>query len=293
MKTVKINTKEICKLPESWKELTAGQVKALCRLFLVCRDPHMLKVKLFEVISGMRLIQRYPRIMNEEPCYWFYSKQTRVVALGLSQIKFLTKNFDWMFKQSGERSVVESEIYINHFPELRNRFFRRLYGPDSALYNFRWEEFIRAEVAYRNMQKKGGEKEIEKLYAVLYRPAAKGLKKDSPEFKGDMRQPFDDHHLKAMARHTDRLSPWMKVYIRMFYDGCRSFIIRTYPDAFGGGSGESSSTLKSFMQLSAALAGQDPTKSQKLRETLLWDVLPVLDSMGKEAKEFKERKGHG
>jgi hypothetical protein len=294
MKNLKINGVDLGPLPEKWEEFTPKQVKYLCRLSLSAMTPSALKVQLFLLITGMSMVRRASLLDDDTEFFWMRSPKIGTKLISSRDIAFVIKTFDFLFKVDNDKVFIESGLVNNAFPVLRNRWGKRLYGPDGALFNITWEEFVRAETLYSRLGKESDAETVNQLLAVLYRKRTKDANPNHPDFKGDLRIPFNDHNLKQYARNTAWLAPWQKIYIRLFYDGCRAFIIKNNKYAFGG-SGEGDelpqNPMKKFMMLSNALTGNDPTKTENLRKSLLWDVLPAMDQLAKDARALREKTG--
>jgi hypothetical protein len=235
MQKLNINDTFISNIPNRWSDLTPEQMKAICKLSFTSSSPDYLKLKLFLIISRMFFTRKHPvAIDQDDVAFEMSSVRTGRIMVKASDIAFVAQSLNFLFTESGGRVYIESQFTRQFFPMLRNRWLKKLYGPDSALFNFTYEEFIRAEVLYSQLN--NGDKDVlHRFLAVIYRPADADAKPSHPDYQGDIRIPFNDHLLTRYARHTARLTNWQKVYILLYYDGCRAFIISRFPDAFAGG----------------------------------------------------------
>jgi hypothetical protein len=296
VKQLKINNKVVAMIPTSWKDLTPDQVQAICKLSLLSLNETYMKVQLFLIITGLELM-RHPPIhvgvyQESQYLYKMRSKRTGVIFVDTVDINFVVSQFNFLFTRIKGHTVIESKIAENHFPYLRNSWGRKLYGPESALFNITLDEFIRAETLYSQFGSTPDPVLINKFCATLYRPRNKKAKPNSPEFSGDVRQVFNDHLIDSNARHTKHLYLWQKIYIRMFYEGCRAFIIHKHPDAFssdGDPGAQPKTVFEGFIYLVAALSDNDATRAARLRKTLLWDILPQLESLSAQMKAIKNK----
>ena len=78
----------------------------------------------------------------------------------------------------------------------------------------------------------------------------------------------------------------------MFYEGCRSFIIKKHPEAFasqGEPMGKQKTVFEGLNSLVTALCDNDATRAHKLRKTLLWDVLSQLEAAAVQANSMKNK----
>ena len=296
MKQLKINGHNIAMIPTSWKDLTPFQVQAICKLSLASYNETFMKVQLFLIITGLELM-RHPPIqvgVYEESRYMYKmrSRRTGTIFVDSIDINFVVSQFDFLFTHLRGQTVIESKMVENHFPSLRNLWGRKLYGPDSALFNITLDEFIRAETLYAQFGKVPDPVLINKFCATLYRPRDRKVKPGRPEYSGDVRQVFNDHLVEKNARYTKSLNLWQKIYIRMLYEGCRSFIIHKHPEAFSGNgdiSSQPKTVFEGFISLVTALCDNDATRAAKLRKTLLWDVLPQLEAMALHMKALQNK----
>ena len=102
------------------------------------------------------------------------------------------------------------------------------HGPLDQLAGLTFEEWIAAEDAYfRHRQGQPGQ--LQRLVAVLYRPAA-----NRPQPNGDRREPFSQYSVEARALVLAELRDEHRQAILFFYDSCRSSIIARFSDLFPG-----------------------------------------------------------
>lgn len=296
MKQLKINNKNIAQIPGSWKELTPVQVEAVCKLSLLSLNELYMKVQLFLIITGLQLVRQPPveigRGSDKRYLFKMQSKKTGTILVDSVDINYVVSQFDFLFTRVQNQTVIESKMVQNHFPYLRNTWGRKLYGPASALFNITLDEFIRAETLYSQFGAKSDPDLVNRFCATLYRPLDKSVNMKSPDYRGDVRQVFNDHLVERNARYTRYFRKWQKIYIRMFYEGCRAFIIHKNPNAFSGdgdASAEPKTVFEGFVSLVTALCDNDATRASKLRKTLLWDVLPQLEALSLQMKELQKK----
>ncbi len=289
MKPLVINNIHIADLPQSWDELSPALMQAICRLALSCHDIITLKTSLALIASRLKPLPYSPALTSEHPdqqLFAFQGKKTGVFLAESASIQMIADNFDFLFEEHNGRKVMESKLVKTIFPRLRTGT-NTLYSPDSALFNISFAEFIRLETLNEQLAKNPSDELMNAFAAVLYRPKDPKQNPNHPSFSGDVRLPFNDHLLKRHARITARLHPWQKIYIRLFYDGCRSFIINKHPHAFAPTDQAQSqmSTFESFIHLVTMLTNNDPSKAADIRKAPLWDILPQLEALSKAAKK--------
>jgi len=298
LKPLAINGKKIADIPSKWDELSPAQIRAVCQLSTSAMSEFDFKVKLFLITTGLTLEQREPQaIINcgeKEDIYFFFSRRTGRVLLSSWQLEFILREYDFLFSHHKNTSVIESRLVKNPWPVLNPKAAVPLYGPSAALFNITLAEFIRAETLYDQIISSPDGKTVDKFNAVLYRPRDEKADTSDPMFSGDIRQKFNDHLVDRNTSFTANLSLWQKIYIRLFYDGCRAFIIHKHPNAFSAtGSdtqGEPKTVFEGFISLVTALSDNDATRAARLRDTLAWDVFPVLEALAIQEKKLKELK---
>jgi len=285
MKRLEINGKHLGNIPENWREMTPIQIKKLCKLLSTNPDEKTLRIMLLMVFSNLFFSKRNFTTIDNEINHWYYSRKTGNFLLPNYVVEWAVKSFDWLFKNHDGLFYIESKMHVNNLPILFTRFCRKLHGPESALFNITWLEFERLEVNYDRL--KTDEKAMDNLIGILYRPM-----KPKPKRKPgvDPRVDYNDHDLAKYARTAKWLRPWQKIYIKLFYEGCRAFIIEKHPNAFGkdGSTTEPGTSLtQQFASLTNALANNNPLNAAPMRQTRLWDILPAMEATAKTAKELK------
>jgi hypothetical protein len=109
---------------------------------------------------------------------------------------------------------------------------KKLYGPADELANLSFVEFIKAESAYIAYAKTRDPEALDLLVAILYRAKRKDYDPTSPDFDGDIREKYNDHLLAGRVKLVSRLPLATRQAIFLFYDGCRSLILKQYSNVF-------------------------------------------------------------
>lgn len=295
MAVLAIDGLKVADLPGSWRELTCGQLKQLSLLLASGLDADTLRLVLLLRWGGLDVVNEPSEEINGT-CHWLRGKRIGRRLVALEDLNYVLEQFDFLFGDDvGEVRVIESRLIKNHFGWFRGRFGIKLHGPDGGLFNITWMEFIRMEMAYARM--KTHEDAIYELIGIMYRRRDWTKWRWRDNFDGDYRVKYNDHHLKSYERRARGLPSWAVVYCRLFYEGCRAFIISEHPGAFGGGGGgggkkgeSKPNQFKEFMKLTNALAGNDPTKGGLVRQTYLWDILPEMERMAEVGKKLEGKK---
>lgn len=294
MKKLTVNDLYICDIPENWNELSADHIKALCKYINFAITPISLKMMMLLYISRLKLVKSkgIPAQggLFDKTLFPVKGKKTGLFYAASADISFMAENLSFLFAEKSEGVIIESRLVQNHFPELRTQRFKSLFGPNSGLYNLTFAEFIRLETLYEKLGRDENPNIENRFCAVLYRPKDKSVDTGSPDFSGDVREPFNDHLLDKNAKTASFLARWQKNYIRLLYEGCRNFIIDKHPNAFGTieASEPGKTTFENFNQLVTSLTNKDLTKAKEIRTSPLYDVMAQLEAFAIDGKKIRE-----
>jgi len=203
MTLVQLN-KKWYSIPTMWNELTSKQLVAILR---VCNANWSLmeaQVQLFKILTGIRWIK----------LWW----------LGPLEIEDKLYLVDWVFK---DNSLTKNLLPI----------YRHHYGPADNFSNLQVCEFIFTEQYYQQYKEQGDLQYLNRLLAILYRPAKAGYNKNRNE-DGDIREPYNDNLTTVYARKIARWPIPLKEAILFWYEGCRNSLVNDNPDVFGGAGGD-------------------------------------------------------
>ncbi len=292
MKTLSINSRPICKLPEKWSELSAKQLLQICSLTFSSPDNVSLTTQMLLLFAGLKFCQnRRPVMVDGIPHWYLKQNKIRIGLTSAEDLAFAASPLHFIFTEHKGRKVFESKLYKNLLPVI-SVGRKKLYGPDSALYNIRFAEFMRLEALYEQFMKTGDTEILDKLIAVLYRPRDNGNPESSPKFTGDVRIPFNDHLVDANKTIAKRMKPEYKLAVRLFYEGCRWFIFKgckLFENAFGdaGSSDSNMPAMLEFTRLVNALSNDDASKMEQIRQTPAWDIFHQLEAVALRKKEIE------
>jgi hypothetical protein len=152
-------------------------------------------------------------------------------------------------------------------------YARLLFGPLDNFRNLRFAEFIFADTYFlRYLQCGYDEQQLDNLVAVLYRPQRRGYNPTAPDYQGDRRQDFNEHHVAARAALIGRRVPHhVKWAVLLWYQGCRQSLERTFPYVFTEGNTASASTsgwTEVLHTLADGVHRLDATAQQPLKTVL-------------------------
>ncbi len=280
------------KVPSCWKDLTDKQVKALCKFLLANLCPESLKISMLLFCAKITVVNapeiNSPDLIADKTLFALKSKKTGVFYASSADMKHLSDCFSFLFTSHNEKLYLQSGIVENHFPKLTTTWGRKLIGPASGLYNLTFKEYIRLETLFDYIHKKPSDELLYRFCGTIYRKRNHDADPDSPSFNGDLRSPFNDHLLKSYVQNGKSLSMWQIVYVRLFYEGCRNFIIDKFEQVFySDGSSESSasSTFENLNKLVTGLCSGDLTKAEQIRNAPLYDAFSQLEALAIERKK--------
>jgi hypothetical protein len=269
-----------CAIPAAWDEMTRQQLLFVAGLTMNPLPVHEFKIKVLIHFAGWKLAPL--PVMNPDDGVYVLHKG-EMFWLKPWHITAMCEKLDFLFTETETRDGkivnINSKLGTNLLLKLRcgvwYQRLRPLYGPANRFYNVRFGEFIAADNFFRRWMATKQDEFLDKLIAVLYRPADRNEKPDSRNFHGDRRQPFNEHNINSRAKQVSRISPVVKMAVALWYNGCLHHLSVNFPHCFGGG-GNQKSRFGS-LTLVQALTNGDVTKSRTVRNEYLWDVFMHLE----------------
>ena len=252
-----------------------------------------MKLKSILHFLDLSAIKCKPFHKRSETLHLFKDSRKRPVFLSTEQITGMVSTLDFLFREqhiTGDfnAQVLDSTLSVNLLPTFKHRF-TRFYGPADKLFNITFKEFIVAETLFRNYSQSQDDSFLSKLIATLYRPKTKNADTLSFEFNGDVREPFNDHIIEARGKRMDSLNPSYRFAIALYYQGCRKFLHTQFSNVFSGSSSSGSSNHRGYLDLVNSLTNNDVTKTEEVRNSMLFDVLVHLENVLKEQKQAKSK----
>lgn len=144
-------------------------------------------------------------------------------AFSSEQILAMLELNQWVFEEMGLSK------WLFKFIELDKVVY---YGPEDRLKNITISEFAIADMSFISYQINNDKKSLFDLVATLMRPKKKLLDPLSPDFDGDIREPFNKFAVDHRAILMSSLSLDTAEAIALNYRGCRNYIIDSFPDIF-------------------------------------------------------------
>lgn len=208
MHTIHLNNKKY-PIPSRWDELSRDQLIAIAALSQ-------------EQITGPNIAKLFFLILTQSLTWWkrmrlqwfcFFQATTEELA----DFLFLTRSF-------------------TEFPDFTRQIIEKiegdsvlLYAPRSKFSNLTLWEYILSEKYFLAYLRSRDITQLDLLVAVLYRPARKDY---DPDTHDDIRVPLIDSAVPARAGRLVKIPLSLKLAILMWYDGCRQYTVRSFPEIF-------------------------------------------------------------
>jgi len=271
------------KIPTSWNQCTAAQIRFLCRLIAAGLNPWYMRQKVFMQFGCLKAINHRYLDDNGTPYYLFKHLPTKQFCyISLPDYSFYLRQIDWTQR--------ESELSEQLFPSIKVLGMIKLYGPSKKIFNLTYGEFVHAESCFnRYVHTKKAEALID-LCALLYRPGS-GISPLSDEYKGDRRKDFNEYTYTRHRWMIKLLPAWFVVYAFLYYTGSREAMYAAHQHLKESVSiGEDrSSDLDKHRRLVNSLNQGDITKNQLIWQTPVWDAFAMIDRMIEQHKQITRK----
>jgi hypothetical protein len=281
--------------PSKWDDLNKSQLFDVIKLLLSGLSETEFKLKSFLKLLNLKVAIQKPAAHGGELLYQLKAKKNKPFFLSDQQLYELTKGLDFFTKEVKTElgvSVItpNSELTKNLVPFISHGF-RKYYGPADRLFNLKFDEYLLCETNLSNYLKSQSEKDLNKLVATLYRLEDTEYNPEKHTYRGDRREPFNDHLINARALKFRKLSPVIKISVLLYYQGCQKFLEIQFPNAFNPPKKKKSGNNKlGFLGLIDALTEGDVTKTEMIRKSYLYDVMARLESAALQYIEFENNK---
>lgn len=246
--------------PSAWNELNRSQLLKVMDVFYA----QVSEAKGFLVIL---------KVLTNMPWWKLFSARTPYIEAAS--------------KEASSFLMEKNDLTKNLIP-----YFRGKFGPADQMRNLKGGEFCFTEIFYSRWKNEQDDQFLDKLVAVLYRPA-RILYNHWINPDGDRRQEFNPN---LIDRHTRAVSSWpknVKLAIAHYYEGCRNEKILQNPKVFEGGSGEESVHGMWSVMRNVAKAGHFGNLDNVLNQyvdTILMELNEVVTEAERQEAELKKKK---
>lgn len=316
MDTITLNN-DIYKTASRWNELTEMQLLRVAELMQDVTNLNEFLIKLWLEVLDFKVLKKEEEYIDNELYFYLWKKTTKTTIpcfkpevayyyattikdksylISITDLQFAASHLRWMFteKYDGQDKientfVLQSRLTKNLIPEFT--FDNQTYcGPADALTNFVFAEYIFAETYFTRYNETKDPWWLSMFFAVLYRPSKTELEINSNDFDGDKRIHFNAAQIERIAIQFSNLPIKYKNAALLFYEGSRNYIAQKFPLTFKPGEGIGTDVFKAMNKLTIIIQNETGHDVDKIRATLLYDILGMLESMEERAAARKKDK---
>jgi hypothetical protein len=292
MHELRINN-TVIHFPGEWDELSRENLEAITGLAGMTLTEMQFKVHALCAFTGIQILKSIPARNPADPSeklFRVHLSDSSLAMITSGQLTSAANCLDFLLRKDeevkGHPSIhLESRLTKNLVPCLVIRG-ERYWGPADRLFNLSFTEFIHAETNLKLFLKSKEIPFLDRLIAILYRKEAQGYDPGSIDFKGDRREPFNDHLIDERAKRMSRCNHNLKMAVYLFYTGCQEWIRLQFPHVFSQTSKGDDNTL-GFLGLVDSLTAGDVTKTELVLSSYLMSVMVHLERAAMEHEKMK------
>jgi len=232
-----------------------------------------------QLLLFISLLESPVNWVNVMKLRWFWLKNLKIIPLmdWLTFGKFTWKKQVIDPETLSQKAEMFTKFYFADNFELTSNPIKKLYKKrfnwfrkrlriyDSArpdtLSDFKLKDFIETEEAYFNFITQKDEDSLTKIIQVLYK---------NPKIK------THDH------------TPNVRRAIQLYYEGCKNFIVETFPETYRTewkNNSKNTTDNNPFMSMVHVLAKEDPSQYESITNSALWDCLYATEQKMKIANQ--------
>jgi hypothetical protein len=279
MKRVSLSGRFIKDIASDWNELKFQDVVYLCSLISSKIPVAEFKINFFCHLMGLKVLN-IPEVKSGDETFFWFTIEKEKVLISSSHLNWASDAVLTLFKSDGDNGhYAFSTLTRNIFPVLKAGKLS-LIGPHDGLTNITFKELMHCERLYHDYTTNHDWADVDKLIAVLFRQRQKGLDESSPEYKGDLRTPFNDYLIDHFSQYTSLLKPEVKQAILFFYEGCKRQIITLFPNVYSGGSATAKKIdiASDMISIANFLSNNNPKLTEENMNELAYMVLKSYDN---------------
>jgi hypothetical protein len=258
MRKLQLN-EDVYDIPGTWNELTTEQLCYLIRLVNKLLSAEEIKLKM--LLYCMRAcVKTY--IPTDEGMLFRIKTGKKKYDLSAEELAICADLFAYLFITENDSISINPLLTRNPFSELRIK--RKIFiGADEGLSSITYGQFVMLMTRFQEMQLRP--EAINDFIAVIYTSEKR----------------------ECTAALIAQLSIEIKTAILWYYLGSMQFITEKFPITFSGSGGSSSSVFESQMRVIDALANNDVTKKEIVKNALLYDALYSLEIAAENTEKMK------
>lgn len=256
-------------VPGTWAELDKHQFSSIIQVLHFRKaDPYTISVSLLALLFGVKNFHILSGIGDEY----------------LTELVPLT-NF----------LIEEKPPVFNHWPEIKVK--KKIHAaPVDDLSNLGFGEWCFAYECYNYYRLTDDPSALNKLIAVIYRPLDPLSKKDSPDFKGDIREKFNSNLIEKRAQLLRGVDEKIKLAILAWFSVALAEVIEELPNVFPKREGDSESEAptgddgRTWLSVFSDLLGPKWGTMDQLSDTNAMFILNYLEEQQIEFKKSNKKK---
>ncbi|MDR1455532.1 MAG: hypothetical protein LBJ01_07775 [Tannerella sp.] len=264
MRTLQLN-EDIYELPGTWNELTVEQLTYLIGLAGKQSSEEEIKLKMLLFCMGA-YVRKYRKLLTNTFRYTIVAGKAKY-DLSAEEVSVVCDIFSYLFTEHDGKVSVNPLLTVNPFRQTKCGC-QWVYGPEDALTDITYEEFVFLLTYFQSMQ--SDPDAIHDFLSVIYR-----TKRD-----------------RERGRRNPQLmrgmSPTVKTAALWFFLGTMRFLAEKFPRTFSGGEPSSGSVFENQMRVVDALASNDVTKKETVKNALLYDALYTIEIAAENAEKVKK-----
>lgn len=253
-------------IPAHWNDFSREQLMFIANLILTKPG---IEIQEFKTKVFLQVIDGYVFSYARTPA------DKHVIVVPGNKLPFTPEQFtacvdllDFMFSEAEENGqrMLNPTLTINHFKRVQC-VCPTVYGPDDALTNIKWEQFMMLQIYQRNMHTEDG---LNQFMACIF--ARRNYEPDLI-------------NIRKNADYFAKLSPTVKLITTWFYHGSMAFIVRKFDGVFSTEEDEfdtdsaKQSPFDQQMNLLYVIAKGDVTKYKEIEAEQLYKVLFSMKSV--------------
>jgi hypothetical protein len=251
-------------------------------------SPEVFKFHLLRAFTGLK-VRKYRRKIEQEYCYNVsIGKKNYIVSVNDLSL-LLTQSFNFLFTEDEEGELIyqlDSKLFVTPYKRIRIGF-RYFYAPDDAFSNLTFLEFIKISTLWDEFCTTKDEEILNAIFSVLYRIKNKSAKEI--ETTGDKREKFNDFVIEKNAKHFRKLNDIKKQVLMFYFTGSLNYLSIRFPNALSKGtSNVRIDVFDQYMNITGALAKDDPTKEDDVLAQPLYRILKNLENTIINSKKVKK-----
>lgn len=251
---IDINYKKKCyPVPAEWDELSERQLILVVKVLFSKMEITKAKCQLLGILLGQKAWLAIP--VEEK-----------------AQLLYLT-----------EFIIEKNTLTKNLLPD-----YKKYYGPEDDLDNLKGKEFLFTELYYNEHIASGSIADLNKLVAVLYRPAKNNYDRHKDP-DGDIREAFNSNLTEHYASKVAKWPLAVRQAILTWYTGCREAFPPRYPYVFSGSEGGDDSRYGLWSVLRDVAVKGTFGNFDATEEQYLPNIFMELNEMMREQEEVRKQ----